>query len=283
MRAVFGGSRLDRAAARRADAAWVAERLADPRSRAVAAGHGGVALDPRDGSRLDRRALPAPAPDDAVLLGLDESGDAIFAIEPGEGEPLTGLREAAAVLPEPEAAIAAQAAALRGWHRSHQCCARCGAPTRSDAAGHVRACPSCGATHHPRTDPVVIMLVTDGDRVLLGRQPHWPAGRYSALAGFVEPGETLEGAVARAVLGESGVVVRDPRYVGSQPWPFPASLMLGFMAEHAAGEPETRDDDLEDVRWVTREELADAVAGRGPIGVPPREAIARQLIDAWLG
>jgi NAD+ diphosphatase len=130
---------------------------------------------------------------------------------------------------------------------------------------------------------VVIMLVTRGDRVLLGRQPQWPAGRYSALAGFVEPGETLEEAVAREVLEESGVVVRDPRYAGSQPWPFPASLMLGFMAEHAAGEPETRDDELEDVRWVTREELADAVAGHGPIGVPPPEAIARQLIDAWLG
>jgi NAD+ diphosphatase len=126
------------------------------------------------------------------------------------------------------------------------------------------------------------MLVTRGDEALLGRQPTWPPGRYSALAGFVEPGESLEEAVAREVLEDAGVEVRDVRYLASQPWPFPTSLMLGFHAEHAGGEPVARDGELDDARWFTRAELEEAVAGRGDIRVPPRLAIARQLIDAWL-
>ena len=166
--------------------------------------------------------------------------------------------------------------------RDSRFCANCGTPTEVREAGHVRRCPTCGALHHPRTDPVVIMLVTRGDDVLLGRQPSWPEGRYSALAGFVEPGESLEEAVAREVLEESGVTVGPPRYVSSQPWPFPGSLMLGFVAPWAAGEPAVRDDELEDVRWFTRGELEAAVTGNGALGVPPRLAIARRLIDGWL-
>jgi NAD+ diphosphatase len=142
-------------------------------------------------------------------------------------------------------------------------------------AGFVRACPNCGAQHHPRTDPVVIMLVLDGDRVLLGRQPSWPAGRYSALAGFVEPGESLEEAVAREVREEAGVEIANARYIASQPWPFPSSLMLGFFADHAGGEPHVVDAELEDVRWFERDELADTI-------LPPPLAIARTLIDTWL-
>jgi NAD+ diphosphatase len=126
------------------------------------------------------------------------------------------------------------------------------------------------------------MLVVDGDRVLLGRQPSWPERRYSALAGFVEPGESLEEAVAREVAEESGVHVRDVRYVASQPWPFPASLMLGFIAEWAAGAPAVRDGELEDVRWFTREEVRDAAAERGPLLLPAPVAIARRLLDVWL-
>jgi NAD+ diphosphatase len=146
----------------------------------------------------------------------------------------------------------------------------------------VRACPVCGALHHPRTDPVVIMLVHDGDRALLGRQPSWPAGRYSTLAGFVEPGESLEEAVEREVLEEAGVRVRDVLYRSSQPWPFPMSLMLGFHAAYAGGEPVAGDGELDDVRWFTREELAGIARGGTEFHMPPPLAIARQLIDEWL-
>jgi NAD+ diphosphatase len=263
----FAGAGLDRAAERRLDDAWLKERRADPASRAVVAGPGGVALD---GDRLARRPVPEG---DVVLLGIEASGAALFAVDEPDAE-LTNLRDAASVLPREEAGLAAYAAGVLNWHRTHPHCARCGARTAMAEAGFVRSCPVCGAQHHPRTDPVVIMLVLDGDRVLLGRQPSWPAGRYSALAGFVEPGESLEEAVAREVFEEAGVEVSAPRYVASQPWPFPSSLMLGFFADYAGGEPHVRDAELEDVRWFTRDELADTV-------LPPRLAIARTLIDAW--
>ena len=140
----------------------------------------------------------------------------------------------------------------------------------------------CGTSHHPRTDPVVIMLVTDGERVLLGRQPSWPARRYSALAGFVEPGESLEEAVARAVEEEAGVQVDRISFRSSQPWPFPASLMVGFHARYASGEAAVHDGELEDVRWFTREEIQDAANGQSEMKLPPPVAIARRLIDEWL-
>jgi len=174
--------------------------------------------------------------------------------------------------------MVAHAVGLLNWHRRHRFCANCGAPTEAREAGHVRVCPACGAHHHPRTDPVVIMLVTDGDRALLGRQAQWPTGRYSALAGFVEPGESLEEAVAREVREEAGVQVADVRYRSSQPWPFPSSLMLGFSARWAGGEPAVRDAELEDVGWFTRA----AIVG-GDVLLPPPTAIARRLIDEWLG
>jgi NAD+ diphosphatase len=147
----------------------------------------------------------------------------------------------------------------------------------------VRICPRCGTHHHPRTDPVVIMLVTDADRVMLGRAPGWPARRYSALAGFVEPGESLEEAVAREVAEESGVQVGRPRYLASQPWPFPASLMLGFEAPWLSGEPAPGEDEIEDVRWFSRAQIAAAEAGTEPeLLLPPRMAIARRLVEHWL-
>ena len=148
---------------------------------------------------------------------------------------MLGLRAAAAALRAEDAGLAAHAAALLNWHRRHRYCAVCGGPTAVAEGGIVRRCERCGAQHHPRTDPVVIMLVTDGDRVLLGRQRAWPAGRYSALAGFVEPGESLEEAVAREVREEAGVEVGPPVYLASQPWPFPTSLMLGFTAPWRVG------------------------------------------------
>ncbi len=195
-----------------------------------------------------------------------------------------------------EAGLFAYAAAMLHWHRSHRFCGRCGKPTTSFDAGHVRRCED-GHAWHPRTDPVVIMLVVDtpGDRLLLGRQPSWPANRFSALAGFVEPGEPLEHAVARECGEEAGVTVGEVRYVASQPWPFPANLMLGFEAEWTGGEAQVFDEELEAVRWFSREELTAAAradvaweadgavpADDAKLLLPPRLAIARHLVDGWL-
>jgi NAD+ diphosphatase len=273
----FSGATLDRAGEHRADDRWVAERAADPNATAVIVGDGGVLL--RDG-RIARVPL-AETGGAELLLGIDDQGP-VFAADARAGEPLTGLRDAAATLPQADGGLAAYAAAMLGWHRRHRFCANCGHATDVKEAGHLRACPNCGAEHHPRTDPVVIMLVERGDDILLGRQPRWPKGRYSALAGFVEPGETLEEAVAREVREESGIEIGTPRYVSSQPWPFPMSLMLGFVAPWEAGEPRIGDEELEDVRWFTRAELADAAEGRGALQLPPPLAIARRLVDGWL-
>ena len=277
----FAAGRLDRAGEYRADPGWVAERLAEPAARAVALTDGRVLLDAGDDGRLARFAL-AEVGGEPVLLGLLD-GEPLFAVAvedaPG-GRPM-GLREAARLLSADEGAYAAQAAGLLNWHRSHPHCSRCGARTVMAEAGYVRSCPACGAVHHPRTDPVVIMLVEDGDRILLGRNAAWPPGRYSTLAGFVEPGETPEAAVAREVREEANVDVRAPRYVAAQPWPFPSSLMLGFAASYAGGELDARDGELEDARWFSRADVEDAVAGRGGYRLPPAEAIARFLIDHW--
>ena len=148
-----------------------------------------------------------------------------------------------------EAGLAAYVMALLNWHRRHRFCANCGNPTDVAEAGYLRHCPRCGANHFPRTDPVVIMTVESDDRLLLGRRAGWPAGRLSVLAGFVSPGESAEEAVTREVQEESGIVARDPVFVASQPWPFPASLMLGFHAVSDGGEPRVTDDELEEVGW----------------------------------
>ncbi len=194
------------------------------------------------------------------------------------------MRDIAPRLAQDDGGLIAYAAALLNWHRRHRFCSVCGHASGIEEAGLLRRCPNCGAEHHPRTDPVVIMLVVDEerDRVLLGRQPSWPPGRYSALAGFVEPGESLEDAVAREVLEESGVEVAGARYDSSQPWPFPSSLMLGFTVRYVAGEAVASDGELEDARWFTRAELEEAAAGHGETLLPPPVAIARTLIDGWL-
>jgi len=282
----FAGVRLDRAGIRRTDQRWVAERLADDSSRALLVAQDGVYVDSASRPALvPLRALPQL--EEPVLLGLDGEG-AVFAVgADGLNAPLDarlmGLREVGALLSPEDAGLLAYGTAMVNWHRAHPRCARCGAHTDVAEAGFLRRCPSCGAEHHPRTDPVVIMLVLDGDRALLGRQPTWPDGRYSALAGFVEPGESLEEAVAREVLEEASVQVEDVLYRSSQPWPFPASLMLGFHARYASGEPAVGDGELDDVRWFEREELAaiarDEIEG---MAVPPPLAIARRLIDEWL-
>jgi NAD+ diphosphatase len=285
----FAGEALDRAASRRTDDDWLAQRLADPASRAVLVGSAGVLV-----AEGGHRSAPAESPltalggvREAILLGVDAAG-AVFAVDldglegpPPAGE-VRGLREIVGDLTQAEGGLLAHASALTHWHRSHRFCARCGAATAMAEAGYVRRCPACGAEHHPRTDPVVIMLVIDGDRALMGRQATWPEGRYSALAGFVEPGESLEEAVAREVAEEAGVSVSAARYRSSQPWPFPASLMIGFHADYAGGEPAARDGELEDVRWATRQELEAARRGQGDLLLPPPDAIARRLIDDWL-
>jgi NAD+ diphosphatase len=291
----FAGERLDRVGFRRADPAWVARRRADPSSRAVLSTADGV-LVARDGATPVYVGLDELPPDaEVVLLGVDgEDGEgaAVFAADPGPDRAaalrpdaeLRGLRDVAAMAALADAGLLAHATGLLNWHRRHRFCANCGSPTDSGEAGYVRVCPRCGVQHHPRTDPVVITLVHDGDRVLLGRQPTWPPGRFSCLAGFVEPGESLEEAVVREIGEEAGVSVSSVRYVSSQPWPFPASLMLGFEATYAAGDPHPHDQELEDVRWFAREELERAVAGAGDgtLQVPPPLAIARRLMDGWL-
>jgi NAD+ diphosphatase len=279
----FAGGALDRASDRRHDSAWVAAQTRDPAARAVVVSDGGVRVN---GDRLALVPLAAIDAGEPLLLGLDEHGP-VFAVgdggSPGAARQI-GLRDAAASLPQADGALAAYAAALVHWHRRHPRCSVCGRPTAVAEGGILRRCPGCGAEHHPRTDPVVIMLVVDGaERVLLGRQPTWAPGRYSALAGFVEPGESLEEAVAREVAEEAGVELGDPIYHSSQPWPFPMSLMVGFVAPWLSGEPRRVDGELEDVRWFARSDLADAVAGRpAPLGVPPRLAIARRLMEHWL-
>jgi NAD+ diphosphatase len=274
----FAGEALDRAGPHRRDEAWLAARLADPATRVVAADESGVLVAGEQLRLLGVDELPGDL--ELVLLGVDGDGRAVFAADPGDafaGE-RRGLRDLAPVLSQTEGGMVAHAVALLNWHRRHRFCANCGAPSESREAGHIRRCPACGTEHHPRTDPVVIMLVHDGDRAILGRQAHWPAGRYSALAGFVEPGESLEEAVAREVREETGARVAEIAYRSSQPWPFPGSLMLGFIARWTSGEPVIGDGELEDVRWFTRAQIAS-----GSVKLPPRQAIARRLIEEWLG
>jgi NAD+ diphosphatase len=286
----FAGGGLDRMGPRRTDAAWLAERRADPAARVVIATSDGVLIE-SDGTPALVGLDELPEDAETVLLGVGEDGMAVFAADPGPergaalrpAAAMVGLRDVAAMSALADANLLAHATGLLNWHRHHRFCANCGNPTESAEAGYVRACPRCGTQHHPRTDPVVITLVHDGDRVLLGRNASWPEKRFSCLAGFVEPGESLEEAVAREVGEEAGIAVTDVRYVSSQPWPFPASLMLGFKAAYAGGEPYPHDRELQAVRWVTRAELRRAAAGEGEMQVPPPLAIARRLMDGWLG
>jgi NAD+ diphosphatase len=278
----FAGVRLDRAGPHRRDERWLAERRADASARALLVAQDGVYVNGESRPAL----VPLPPVPEPVLLGLDRDG-AVFAVDaegldPPASARLMGLREVGALFSPEDAGLLAYATAMVNWHRRHPHCAVCGALTRAEEAGFLRRCPACGAEHHPRTDPVVIMLVHDGDRVMLGRQPTWPPGRYSALAGFVEPGESLEEAVAREVFEEASVRVEDVLYRSSQPWPFPASLMLGFFARYAEGEPAVGDGELDDVRWFSREELEATVRGETEFALPPPLAIARRLVDEFL-
>lgn len=280
---------VDRDAALRDDPAGLAD--AWKRAQVLVVDTGGRVLVDHDG---DPPALvlvgPQDAPDgDRLYLGADDAGP-VFAVA-GELRPRPGLqtadlRQLGAVLSDRDAGLLTHAVGLVNWHVAHPRCSRCGAPTAVVKGGSVRRCPEDGSEHFPRTDPAVIMLVTDGgDRCVLGRQSVWPPGRYSTLAGFVEPGESAEQAVVREIREETGLVVVDVRYVASQPWPFPSSLMLGFTAVGAPDAlPRTADGELDDVRWFTREELAGAASWGAHAGLqlPGEVSIARHLIDRWL-
>ncbi|MFN3370064.1 MAG: NAD(+) diphosphatase [Sphingomonadaceae bacterium] len=220
-----------------------------------------------------------------VFLGLDADGAPRFAVDGTPDDDLPGrptdARQAGALLGDGRAAIIAQARSLLDWHRRHGFCANCGAPTHMAKAGYSRLCGGCGAEHFPRVDPVVIMLAEKDGLALVGRGPRFPTGFFSALAGFVEPGEALEEAVARELHEEAGLVTLSVRYVASQPWPFPSSLMMGAIAA-AQGHVLTLDtSEIEEARWVDREEMKAVLRGEGPWQAPPPLAIAHWLLRAW--
>ncbi len=225
----------------------------------------------------------------AIFLGLDGDGRGWFSLDARlvsvDAPRRVDLRTAAANWPAFEAGVYAQARALQHWRGRYRFCNVCGGEIGFERGGWLGRCNRCGQDHYPRTDPAVIVAVTDGERLLLGRQPGWAPRRYSVLAGFVEPGETLEQTVAREVLEESGVRVRSCRYLASQPWPFPGQLMLGFIALAHPDEPQV-DDELEDARWFSAEEVRAATRGDIDDGVSlrlsPTISISRWLTDCWL-
>ena len=198
------------------------------------------------------------------------------------GAAFTELRSAMTALSPRDAELAATARGLLEWHRSHGFCARCGARSHAAVSGWQRHCPECGRTHFPRTDPVVIMLVLSGNSVLMGRAPGWPEGMYSLLAGFVEPGETIEAAVRRETFEETGIHVGSVDYLASQPWPFPASLMIGCRAEATSREIAADREEIEHARWMTREEVMSAFAGTHEVAPARPGAIAHFLLSAWV-
>lgn len=294
----FSGSPLGRAAIERRDPAWIEGRLADPAARFLPF----YELDPlvKVG---EKRALAwaraelfdelDPRPE-AMLLGV-EDGIAHFAVDVSPvDEPLStlglegiaafeDLRSIAGELSMGEIAIFAHARSLVDWHARHQHCSACGGDTRPVLGGAHRRCVDCAAEHFPRTDPVAIAVVVRGERCLLGRGPAWPDTMYSALAGFVELGETIEEAVRREVYEESGVKIGDVRYVMSQPWPFPSSLMLGCIAQAESEELTIDYAELVDARWFSLEEIRKALEGEpGPLFVPPPFAIANHLMRTWV-
>ena len=294
-RHTFAGNPLNRAAERRRQPEWLADRLEGDAASALALWNGSVLVD---GDERLTRLQPALAAELArgdehlLFMGLEEDGRPVFALDlEGGADPSEGvlagrgrfrnLREVAATMPAEEAGMAATARAVFEWRRRHRFCSACGQPTRIAEAGWKRLCPACGVEHFPRTDPVVIMLPVRGEQCLLGRQAAWPAGRYSALAGFMEPGESIEEACAREIFEECGLRTRAVRYHSSQPWPFPTNLMVGLLAEVEDGEARADQAELEAVVWLAREEVRAALRRESEVGLPPPLAIAHHLIADW--
>ena len=276
----FSGEGLDRADHLRGNPDAIRELLHHPAARQLVWENGAPAIE--ETGRLRWQDVVDEPP---LFLGLDGEipsfchlPDGAAAIDARAHFQLLSLVAGA------EAPTFAAALSLANWHRRHGHCSVCGQNTNPNRGGWSRMCGSCGAEHYPRVDPVVIMLAEHEGRLLLGRQPHYPPGRYSALAGFVEPGESIEVAVARELKEEAGISVRNVRYIASQPWPFPSSLMIGAHAEAVDDALTIDTNELDHARWFTPQEVEDAVAG-DPVATfqaPPRWAIARTLLEAWL-
>ncbi len=303
----FAGGGLDRAADLRADAAahahspdsvvitlWRGKPLLDagnlvmlPADHAMLgdADPDWLMLGRLDGAHIYAADLSRWSPVDANDASLNSFADASLQVHPSlpDGPAFAELRGAMTGLTPLEAEMAATARAMFMWHASHGYCANCGVQSAMTQGGWQRDCPACGRHHFPRTDPVVIMLITNGNSVLVGRSPGWPDRMYSLLAGFVEPGESLEAAVRREVFEEAGVRVGPVRYLASQPWPFPSSLMCGMAGDATSRDITIDPVEIEDARWVTREEMADVFAGQHPDINPARPgAIAHFLLENWL-
>lgn len=283
----FTGSTLDRADRLRRDPQAIWAATTHPGARWLVLDGLKPVMNVRNDSLdlLWLRRSEVPEGGTHVLLGLDD-GMPRFAIAASSvGLPGTAMeaRAVAAQLSDGRAQIVAQARSLIDWHARHRFCAACGGPTDVRKAGYSRVCESCGAEHFPRTDPVVIMLALRGDKALLGRGVNFPPGLMSALAGFVEPGENLEEAVARELFEEAGVRVGRVRYVASQPWPFPSSLMIGAFAEAESFDLDLDHEEIAEARWFTRDEVHAALAGQGPFSAPQPLAIANTLLRTWAG
>ncbi|MDA7426511.1 NAD(+) diphosphatase [Thalassococcus lentus] len=309
----FGGSGLDRAAELRGDIPALADAMQSSDSRVIILWRGKPLVQGTEDLVLARLPMTHPIlaeTDEAPVFLGRENGSHVFAHDISGYEPegldqesldafldpteqshptldddqrFAELRGIMTRLSARDAELAATAKAIRGWHETHGFCSKCGARSEIHMAGWQRICPACGGHHFPRTDPVVIMLITHGNRCLLGRSPGWPEGMYSCLAGFLEPGETMEAAVRREVYEEAGIRVGQVRYLASQPWPFPASLMIGAHGEALDDEINIDPNEIEDAVWVTREEVADAYAGLREGLLPARKgAIAHFLLQNWL-
>ena len=283
----------DRAGQRRSDDAWIDERWADPDTRVLVVS--GTLVRPRGGAL--EWVAPSAAPDGVRVLLGDRDGHTWFAVitdaalakaEQGEWHPLRGLLPLLSGDAVGAAPLVFHALGLAEWHWATRFCPRCGGSLEPAAAGHELRCTQCGKSQFPRTDPAVIMLVTHGEpgaddeRCLLGRQAIWPEGRFSTLAGFCEPGETLEDAVRREVLEEVGVRVGEVSYFGNQPWPLPASLMLGMVGRAETTEIVVDQDEIQDARWFTREEMREQAAA-GTLVLPGGVSISRSLVEHWYG
>ncbi|MEV5411685.1 NAD(+) diphosphatase [Thermopolyspora sp. NPDC052614] len=277
---------IDRSAALRQNPERLKQAWADDERTRVVLVDRGRARVRHDSETVELALLrPSEAPGgDRYLLGVDEEGVTYFAVHaPGAAQAdWQDLRRAGGLLGDRDAGLLVNAVALEAWHTTHEHCPRCGARTEITAGGHMRVCPEDQSQHFPRVDPAVIMLVHDGERCLLARGPQWPENRFSVLAGFVEPGESLEQAVAREVAEEVGVTVTAPRYMGSQPWPFPRSLMLGFFARATSTDLRLDPTEIADARWLSRAELREAVESE-EILLPGQVSIARRLIETWYG
>lgn len=292
---VLARSTLDRAAHLRSDASWQSDRREDPRSRVMWVTAGAVAMTPGGDRLMLASADLIPDACEVTFLGLDDHDVAYFCahldqVEEAQVPPDTrwaSLREVASTISDRDSGMVVTAIALDNWTRTHPRCSRCGTATESADAGWSRRCPQDDFVHFPRTDPAIIVLVLDAeDRALLGRQARWEPGWFSTLAGFVESGESAEAAVRREVFEESGVRIGDDHdavvYLGSQPWPFPCSLMLGYHAWAVDSVIEVDGDEIAEARWFTRQELAAACAA-GEVRLPPPVSIARRLIERWYG